>query len=201
MNEIRKVINWAQQAPTPTMGAAASTSSPHIERPSSHHGRQHRQQQLPIGTAGPNLPAVDTAEEGYGSRSSSSGGRTSDNVSNCHLSAGLPGPLGTDCLPLMLEAGEGGMLAGSASLLGAKRRSDQGSEGMSSTSGDGMVSVAVAGISRAKLGSASHTGRHAGRQVSDLDVNVTDAGLRDSSCDYQDGLYTEDSKGDVDCPR
>lgn len=200
MNEIRKVINWAQQAPTTTVSTAASTGSPLVQRPNSRHERHHRQQQLPFSAAGPDMPAVDASDEGYGSRrrSSSSGGSTT----GCQLSAGLPGSPGPECLPLMLETDELGVLAGSASLLGAKRPSDQGSEGRPSTSGDGVVSVTVAGSSRTKSSSASHPGRQAGRsQVTDLDVSAADGGLRDGSCDYQDGLYTEDSKGDIDCPR
>lgn len=183
MNEIRKVINWAQQAPTSTSITAGS--SPVIQQPKSSPGR-HRQQQTP-------LAAADPADEGCSSHSdSSSGKRSSDTAAAGQLSSGLP---------LMLESDEVGLLSGSASLLGAKHASEQssGSERRASAPGDGMVSLSVGGSSKGKSSSISTPRRRGGKgHKAEADVGATDAGLQDSSCDYQDGLYFEDSKGEMD---
>lgn len=198
MNEIRKVINWAQQAPTP---AIAASGSPLIERPRSSHGKQHRQQQLALTAGGPD-GAADTSDEGS---SSSSDGRAFGSPANGQLSSGLPGPHGPDCLPLMLEPDDGAMLSGTASLLGGNRISEHSSasEGRRSTNDDGMVSASLSNGSKAKSSRSSNVGKHGSKlRGPEVDVSATDAGLQHDGFDYQDGLpYAEDSKGDIDTSR
>jgi hypothetical protein len=207
MNEIRKVINWAQQAPA--SASAANT-------PTGHQARQRQLQQpfSPSASAAGemSLAAEDNfVDDGYGTAlfASSSGGSRSRGASAA--GAGLPGPQ-SDGLPLMLEDVQ---LSIPASQLAARKRSSDGAGSCRGSigDGDGMVSVtAGSGGSRAgsrhnssSKGSSSKPGRQ--WAPPEVDVSVSVSGLHEAqegSC-YQDTqqLYSDSSRVDVgsDCSR
>jgi hypothetical protein len=201
MNEIRKVINWAQQAPATS---AATT-------PTGHQARQ-RQQQQPFSPSAAvagemSLAAEDNfVDDGYGSALLGGSSSSSRSRGASAAGAGLPGPQ-NDGLPLMLEDVQLSM-AGAA----RKRSSDgAGSCRGSIGDGDGMVSV-TAGSGGSSTGSrlrGKGSSSKAGKQwpPPEVDVSLSAGGLHEAqegSC-YQDAqqLYSDGSRADVgsDCSR
>lgn len=216
MNEIRKVINWAQQAPAPS-----TLNSP----VAAHHGRgRERQQQLPGSPTAALTAEEHFVDEGFGtapgssafagsnSSSHSSGGSSSRSRVGSgggagQLAPGLPGPVG-DCLPLMLEEVELSMPL--SSLLGAKRLSDgAGSCGGAAAAGpgdgDGLVAVTVGGGSGNRPSRSKGSNGSKGR-LPDAEVSGVGSGLHEAQeGSYQEvqQLFSEESRGDVgsDCSR
>ncbi|WIA12855.1 hypothetical protein OEZ85_006481 [Tetradesmus obliquus] len=210
MNEIRKVINWAQQPPATS---AANT-------PTGHQARQRQQQQpfSPSVAGEMSLAAEDTfVEDGFGTAlfGGNSGGSRSKGAAAA--GAGLPGPQ-SDGLPLMLEDVQLSIPASQLSAAAARRRSsDSAGSGRGSVGdGDGMVSV-TAGSGGSRAGRRHGSGKGSGKGSSsktdkqwappEVDVSLSASGVHEAqegSC-YQDTqqLYSDGSRADIgsDCSR
>jgi hypothetical protein len=200
MNEIRKVINWAQQPPATASAANTPTRQ-----------RQHPQPFSPSAAAAAgemSLAAEDNfVDDGYGAALLNAAAASNHSRGASAAGAGLPGPQ-SDGLPLMLEDVQLSIPASQLAAAARKRSSDgAGSSRGSVGDGDGMVSV-TAGSGGSRAGGRHSSGK-ASRQWAppEVDVSVSASGLRDAqegSC-YQDAqqLYSDGSRADIgsDCSR
>jgi hypothetical protein len=204
MNEIRKVINWAQQPPATASAANTPTRQ-----------RQHPQPFSPSAAAAGemSLAAEDNfVDDGYGPALLSAAAASNRSRGASAAGAGLPGPQ-RDGLPLMLEDVQLTIPASQIAAAARKRSSDgAGSSRGSVGEGDGVVSV-TAGSGGSRAGGRHSSGKgsssKAGRQWAppEVDVSVSASGVHDAqegSC-YQDAqqLYSDDSRADIgsDCSR
>ncbi|KAF6254437.1 hypothetical protein COO60DRAFT_1665196 [Scenedesmus sp. NREL 46B-D3] len=206
MNEIRKVINWAQQQPA----AASAANTPTRQR-------QHKQPLSPSAGAAAgdtSLAAEDSfMSDSCGTVAVSGSGSGNRSRGPSAAGAGLPGPQ-SDGMPLMLEDVELSIPASQAHGAAARKRCSDGagSSRGSVGDGDGIVSV-TAGNSGSRAGSRHSSGKgsgsKAGKQWAPPQVDVTAPASRpheaqEGSC-YEDmqQLYSDGSRADVgsDCSR
>jgi hypothetical protein len=199
MNEIRKVINWAQQPPATASAANTPTRQ-----------RQHLQPFSPSAAAAGEMSLAaeeNFVDDGYGAALFNAAAASNRSRGASAAGAGLPGPQ-SDGLPLMLEDVQLSIPASQLAAAARKRSSDgAGSSRGSVGDGDGMVSV-TAGSGGSRAG-GRHSSSKASRQWAppEVDVSVSASGLQDAqegSC-YQDAqqLYSDGSRADIgsDCSR